>query len=326
MKKIISLLLIIAQIYGNTALAQTSHIQEIKKDRAELIKEVIKEIEKSDKFKKYDEIQQKQNEELWKLYTQINSLPQPQGDKTSDTRKIVAQSIGFSTGVLGVIKSIWSIHVRKIGLKNKGEQIKLRHLTKDKVMNQIKRLEEMEMTEENTFTLNGKIETLEDINQKIGIDMEGIKNMKAGLTLDYFSVATSVGIFVLTLTIDPIIGWWNDHFQDRKTAVINMLNDWDKKVTYSSVLGSSDKEQNKFLIYLADNDYLKLNDNAFEEILWDYKAMKPNEYNLLRSYCKGYIIHTLDEAMGKYNTKYEMDQNKINNDGTYVRHEYPFKK
>jgi hypothetical protein len=312
------MILIFSILFSVCCFAQNSHVSKIKKDRAELAQEIAKELEKTYNFKKYDEIQKKQNEEIIKVYNKLNVGPQ-----TIDTRKVVAQTIGYTTSVLGVVKSIWSIHVRNIGLTNKTEQLNLRYTTKEKLQNQIKKIEMLDQTEENILNLNSKIEALEDVSQKIGIDLEGIKNIKSGIKLDYFSVATSIGIFVLTLTIDPIVDWWNNHFTDRKQYVTDLLNNWDKIVIESGIINSN--KENKFLIYLADNEHLKLNSDEFEEILYTYKTINPIGYEMLRQYCKHYLLNVFNKEINKYNLQYDMSLKYNIQDETYIRKQYDYK-
>ena len=108
----------------------------------------------------------------------MKKLEKNENTNLHDRRKAVAQAIGYTTGTVGIIRSLWSISVRKFGLKNKIEGLESRFSTKSKIEQQIKVLEQRPMTEDNVFQLNSKIEILSDLNQKIGIDQAAVKNAK----------------------------------------------------------------------------------------------------------------------------------------------------
>lgn len=289
------------------SLISTSHA-DVQKDRDTTIVVVQNNIEQS-----------KQYQDLLKRISVLE-----ENNVSQSSKKNAARVIGYSSGTLGVITSIWAIYEKTLSLKNSTVEYEIRTNIRAKVVNDIEVLKLSKQTDQHAEQLARKIDNLNEVDEKIANIKMRMRISRMGLYRGIFKFGTSLGMFVITIFMDDISHYFYDKFTPKEKQYTSFLASWDTITYQSNVLDilyyDKDTIENRVLLYFIDDDV------EWNKALEKYKHMYPNGYyryrqraietltNMLLLECNKAEKKMVDMEEEQWYTEYY----RTKRDGTYV--------
>lgn len=185
-------------------------------------------------------------------------------------KKSAAKMLGYTSGGLGIISSIWAMYEKTLSLKNSKIELVIRTDIKNRILVEIQTLKDAKC---DPYLLSKKIENLAEVEEKLtNINMR-IRISKMGFYRGVFKGVTSTGVFIMTIFIDEI----SDFLYDKSTSVKQKYKDflytWRSNHQYSSIvrIAQEDKETASLLFFLE-------NDEEWDNALLLFKKQYPNDY------------------------------------------------
>ncbi len=185
-------------------------------------------------------------------------------------KKSAAKMLGYTSGGLGIISSIWAMYEKTLSLKNSKIELVIRTDIKNRILVEIQTLKDAKC---DPYIISKKIENLAEVEEKLtNINMR-IRISKMGFYRGVFKGITSTGVFVMTIFIDEI----SDFLYDKSTSVKQKYKDflytWRSNYQYSSIvrLAQEDKETASLLFFLE-------NDKEWDNALLLFKKQYQKDY------------------------------------------------
>ncbi len=247
-----------ALLFLNTSNAVTTN-DSLKQDRGTayviVANNIAKTIEYRDLLERIDKLEQEKTTQLHK--------------------KDAAKVLGYTSGTLGVITSIWSIYEKSLSLGNSKVELEIRKNIKSRVLADIEALKLSEHTTENATALAKKLESLAEVEEKLANIHTRMRISRMGLYRGIFKFSTSIGLFVATIFMDEISKYVYDKTVSKKQQYSQFLNNWNIIVYEANILHNIDMYNIDARVLLYFVQY----DTDWNEALLDYKKQNPEGYN-----------------------------------------------
>jgi len=272
---------------------------DINKDRDTVLKDVKRSVIKS---QEYQELKKKIIELEYRV-------------ENNNNKKTTVKTIGYTSSTLGVISSIWAIYEKTLSLKNSKIELDIRNSIKDRILIELETIKDEHL-------LNKKRENLGEVNEKISNIKMRMRISRMGLQRGIFKGITSIGLFVVTIFIDDISDYINNHGKTKKQIYTEMLDNWDKQIIYASMfpVQGVDKQVKSLMYFISD-------DKDWDEALEEYKNRNLLGYVYYQASAKFQLQdmyikifrHRLYDTM-IFDDEYNKDgYYKAKRDGTFVK-------